>query len=173
MSARASRAPAPEQHGEPRAGHARRRARSRECRAPRPSSQCGFGVEVERRRRAPAPHFDVVGRRLPHRHALVRQVRQRRAAARRAAARCSASSASSLADLRRRAPCSSAKIPLGSRPPSWRAPPPPPLRSARASGSRPSGIRRRRSASSAGQLGQLRRRDRAPRARRRASTSAR
>ena len=42
MSARESRAPAPQQHREARAGDLAPRARSRGCRAPAPRSQCGL-----------------------------------------------------------------------------------------------------------------------------------
>ena len=66
ISARASRAPAPMQHREARAGHPRRRARSRGCRAPAPRSQCGFGVKSNVARLAVRRTLDVVlGRRRP------------------------------------------------------------------------------------------------------------
>ena len=63
MSARASRAPAPHQHGEARARHLRARARSRGCRAAAPRSQCAFGSKSNAARLAPRAHLDVVGRR--------------------------------------------------------------------------------------------------------------
>ena len=76
MSARASRAPAPSSTREPRARHPRRalEVENAERRAELPVR---LRREVERRRRAPLRDFGVVGRRLPRRHALVRQVRQR------------------------------------------------------------------------------------------------
>ena len=76
---------ATEQHGKPCAGHARGafEIKDPECRAQLPVR---LRLEVHHRRRAPAPDFGIVRSRLPHRHGLVRKVRQREQRARRAAA---------------------------------------------------------------------------------------
>ena len=76
MSARSSRAPAPQQHREARARHPRRALEVEDAER-RPQVPVRLRLEVERRRLAVAAHFEVVGRALAHRHARVRQVRQR------------------------------------------------------------------------------------------------
>ena len=75
MSARASRAPAPRQHGKPGARHA---GGALEIQDPERGTELPvrLRLEVKHRRRAPPADFDIVCGRLPHRHALVRQVRQ-------------------------------------------------------------------------------------------------
>jgi len=64
------------QHGEACAGHARGafEIKNAERFAQFPVR---FRREVEHARRAPHAHFGILGRALPHRHAFVRQIRER------------------------------------------------------------------------------------------------
>ena len=86
ISARASRAPAPEQDRKARAGNLRRALEIEDAER-RAEIPVRLRLEVERARLADAAHFDVVGRARADRHARVRQVRQHHAARRCAAAR--------------------------------------------------------------------------------------
>ena len=87
ISARASRAPAPHQHREARAGHLASRARSRGCRARRRGPSAASARSRTRAARRARRTSTLSSALLPDRHARVRQVRQRQQQPRRAAAR--------------------------------------------------------------------------------------